>query len=1004
MHYSPSKEGQCYASDEQQVALVEASNTNDGSRLTARDAVAHESEGDEEETVEAEAPESAETNVEQVVEQVAEAEQTQEETFEGEPIEDAQLAADNDDVQTLYSESIATAISALEDDASSTCTEGSTWGDDFSPWELQVKSNEFTVRDLVTMRKEYQFRVVALNKVGRSQPSKPSEVCQPRPDQKRPSPPRALKNLGTTPSSISLEWDVPETDGGAPILGYAVQMRAGRSKQWKEIAVDVKETNLHVPDLTEGMDYIFRVHCYNIVGISDWHENLDPITAKCMFDPPGVPRSLRIMDITAEAVELKWREPIFNGGTEITDYCIERQDKGTPKWKLVSTVPGDETEGNVTNLRSGREYKFRVVAYNCAGMSQPSDASAEVEPKDPDASPWHKISAENVTLIAGQKLRIRVPFGGSPMPTLTWHPRPLNLRSSLQQYDENIRADTALLSNRPGAPQNLEIGEVTKSTCKLIWSPPQDDGGCPIEYYSIFKQEEGRRTWGLVNPEVTKCEWKVEELITDTVYTFKIVAHNKVGAGEPLISGENTKAIDPVDPPEPPQDLISKDITSSSVTLRWSRPDKDGGAAIIGYCLEFARKGYGKLIEGKDYEFRIASINREFHSKWAYWPTAIRASDPLALPQIEVIKSKETQETFEARAGRDLKIECNVFSNPYAKVSCEAQPKLLETSDKVTVSQTKKDSKNGHSELIVKNCTRKHRGRYLIIAENNQGRNYVIVNMNVLDVPGVPQEPWTYSDPWNNAITLEWNEPEDDGGAPILGYYLEKKSDQENEWSPLTTEPIKECQFNATDLKEHAQATFRVKTVNKAGESEPALIKEVVAKDRFEIPLIKLDEEFERETVRHMANNRFWLKASVSGRPFPEIIIKHGDKILDNENAPEIEISTDQVTGRLEMYIRRPQRSHHGNYKITARNCVGSKNVTTNLNILDVASPPEHARPATVTKDFIQVAWNKPQDNGGSLVTEYIVERRDMSMHAWLPCDLLFPSLRCQRSRPIKVG
>ena len=96
------------------------------------------------------------------------------------------------------------------------------------------------------MKKEYQFRVVAVNQAGRSQPSKPSELCQPRPDQKRPSPPRALKNVGTTPSSIALEWDVPEDDGGAEILGYAVQMRAGRSKQWKEIAVDVHETALNV--------------------------------------------------------------------------------------------------------------------------------------------------------------------------------------------------------------------------------------------------------------------------------------------------------------------------------------------------------------------------------------------------------------------------------------------------------------------------------------------------------------------------------------------------------------------------------------------------------------------------------------------------------------------------------------------------------------------------------------------------------------------------------------
>jgi len=37
MHNSPSKEGKCTASDEQQVALVEA--TIDGSGFTARDAV-----------------------------------------------------------------------------------------------------------------------------------------------------------------------------------------------------------------------------------------------------------------------------------------------------------------------------------------------------------------------------------------------------------------------------------------------------------------------------------------------------------------------------------------------------------------------------------------------------------------------------------------------------------------------------------------------------------------------------------------------------------------------------------------------------------------------------------------------------------------------------------------------------------------------------------------------------------------------------------------------------
>ena len=63
------------------------------------------------------------------------------------------------------------------------------------------------MRDLVTMKQEYQFRVVAVNQAGRSRPSKASDLIQPRPEQKRPSPPRMLRNIGTTPNSIALQWE-----------------------------------------------------------------------------------------------------------------------------------------------------------------------------------------------------------------------------------------------------------------------------------------------------------------------------------------------------------------------------------------------------------------------------------------------------------------------------------------------------------------------------------------------------------------------------------------------------------------------------------------------------------------------------------------------------------------------------------------------------------------------------------------------------------------------------
>ena len=263
--------------------------------------------------------------------------------------------------------------------------------------------------------------------------------------------------------------------------------------------------------------------------------------------------------------------------------------------------------------------------------------------------------------------------------------------------------------------------------------------------------------------------------------------------------------------------------------------------------------------------------------------------------------------------------------------------------------------------------------------------------------PGKPTVRVT--DSTKSSVKLQWEHPDNDGnvGKENLSYVIqqcvpapkkenEEDEDKEDTWTLLTAEPQKETEFEAIDLKEQGRYTFRVHTVNKAGESEPHTIVDAVAKDRFEIPLITLEEEFTRGTVRHKAGDKFWIRATVTGRPFPKISWSHNDNEIDSETNHEMEFSEDQLSNRVELYIRRPERKHWGNYKITARNCVSSKNVTCNINILDIPSAPVNIKPDTVTKHSIMIAWEKPEDNGGSLVTEFIVEKRDMSMYAWLPC------------------
>ena len=82
-------------------------------------------------------------------------------------------------------------------------------------------------------------------------------------------------------------------------------------------------------------------------------------------------------------------------------------------------------------------------------------------------------------------------------------------------------------------------------------------------------------------------------------------------------------------------------------------------------------------------------------------------------------------------------------------------------------------------------------------------------------------------------------------------------------------------------------------------------ITDAVARDRFEIPLIKLDEQLtQSDMVRHRANERFWIKATVTGRPFPEIVWKHNDKLIDNETNQEMEFSEDQIRFGFDSFLR----------------------------------------------------------------------------------------------------
>ena len=83
-----------------------------------------------------------------------------------------------------------------------------------------------------------------------------------------------------------------------------------------------------------------------------------------------------------------------------------------------------------------------------------------------------------------------------------------------------------------------------------------------------------------------------------------------------------------------------------------------------------------------------------------------------------------------------------------------------------------------------------------------------------------------------DAITFTWQEPENDGGSPITGYYVERRATAGKRWVKITKTAITELTYSDSDVMEDNEYEYRIIAENKIGQSEPGeSSKAVIAKD-----------------------------------------------------------------------------------------------------------------------------------------------------------------------------
>lgn len=104
-----------------------------------------------------------------------------------------------------------------------------------------------------------------------------------------PGPPTNLKVADSTKTSITLGWGKPVYDGGAPIIGYIVEMRPKTEVKdkdpeagWKRlnVAAQLIHTQFTATTLDEKQQYEFRVSAQNQIGIGRPAELKEPVSPK----------------------------------------------------------------------------------------------------------------------------------------------------------------------------------------------------------------------------------------------------------------------------------------------------------------------------------------------------------------------------------------------------------------------------------------------------------------------------------------------------------------------------------------------------------------------------------------------------------------------------------------------------------------------------------------------------------------------------------------------------
>ena len=366
----------------------------------------------------------------------------------------------------------------------------------------------------------------------------------------------------------------------------------------------------------------------------DSNNSAQAVRTVIVITVPSAPTGLTATTGNAQVV-LSWRAP-DNGGAAITDYTIQYSANAGTSWSTFDDGIGTGTTATVTGLTNGQSYQFRVSATNTVGTGSTSvtDSATPVAPVTDTTAPVITINGANsITITVGTTYTdagATCTDDTDPNPLLTQtgtvdtftvgqytvtyrctddvnnsaiqHVRTVNVIRTpdvptLSVTPDNAQAPVGQTTTTPDAPTYPSFWITDDATeVRLFWDVPASDGGSVITGYKSQYKISTDSAW-TDRPTSLSIPATIPNLTPNQQYEFRVFAINNIGISEPstvssiiLEPRQATTVPIPATEPSAPTNLQAT-VGNGQVSLSWTAPTNNGGAAITDYKVEYQTSG-----------------------------------------------------------------------------------------------------------------------------------------------------------------------------------------------------------------------------------------------------------------------------------------------------------------------------------------------------------------------------------------------------------------------------